>query len=337
MTVRLSVSLGLWLDRPADEVLATAEVADACGYPELWVGEMATYDAVGLATAIGLRTSVIDLTLGPLAVAVRDPAGIAMGAGTVADMTGRKVGVALGTSSPTVVEQWRGRSRARGGVALRESAQVCRQLLEGGRSDLDGEVVRSTGFRLRVAPPGGPLTVAAFGPAAVRAAAEHADRMVINLLAVEEVKDLHGQLDAAVSVAGRERDAPSLAVWVPAAVDPGPAAMVQLRRSIVAYLRAPGYAQMFERAGFGEVVARASDGAHPKELLAAVPDEMAEAIGAIGTIDEVLARIDAYAAAGADEVVIVPSATQEDPAGMRTLERIAQHRPPRSGSGSVPA
>jgi probable F420-dependent oxidoreductase len=342
---RVSVSLGLWLDRPADEVLATAEVADACGYPELWIGEMATYDAVGLATAIGLRTGQIDLTLGPLAVAVRDPAGIVMGAGTVAAVTGRKVGVALGTSSPVVVEQWRGRSRARGGTALRESAQVCRQLLDGGRSDLDGEVVRSTGFRLRVPSPGGPLTVAAFGPAAVRAAAEHADRMVINLLAVEEVKDLRGQLDTAVAEtrlgdpaagSGGGVGGPTLAVWVPAAVDPGPAAMAQLRRSLVAYLRAPGYTQMFERAGFGEVVAAAREGASPKALFAAVPDEMAEAIGAIGTVDEVVARIDTYADAGADEVVIVPSATDDDPAGTRTLERIAQ-RVLRSGSASAPA
>ena len=349
MTVRLSVSLGLWLDRPADEVLATAEIADACGYPELWIGEMATYDAVGLATSIGHRTAQIDLTIGPLPVAVRAPAGIAMAAGTVADLTGRRVGVALGTSSPVVVGSWHGRSRARGAITLRESAQVCRQLLAGERGDLDGEVVRTHGFRLRVPPPGGPLTVAAFGPAAIRAAAEHADRMVANLVAVEELQDLRKQLDDAVgtrpaattsgAAAGASmegRPPPSLAVWVPTAVDPGPAAREQLRRSIVAYLRAPGYAQMFERAGFGEVVARASDGAHPKDLLPAVPDEMAEAIGAIGTIDEVLARIDAYAAAGADEVVIVPSATEEDPAGMRTLERIAQHRSPRSGSGSVP-
>jgi alkanesulfonate monooxygenase SsuD/methylene tetrahydromethanopterin reductase-like flavin-dependent oxidoreductase (luciferase family) len=64
ITPRLSVSLGLWLDRPADEVLATADAADAAGYPELWVGEMATYDAFALATAVGLRTQRIDLTVG---------------------------------------------------------------------------------------------------------------------------------------------------------------------------------------------------------------------------------------------------------------------------------
>lgn len=351
-TMRLSVSLGLWLDRPADEVLATAEVADAAGYPELWIGEMATYDAIGLATAIGHRTEGIDLTVGPLAVAVRTPVGMAMAAGTVADTTGRRVGVALGTSSPAVVGAWHGRERAHGAVRLRESAQLCRQVMAGERSDLDGEVVRSHGFRLRVPPPGGPLTVAAFGREAVRTAAHYADRMVANLLSTDALEDLRGQLrSAAEEVASRrQRDgqqaSPSLAVWVPTAIDPGVAAREQLRRAIVAYLRAPGYAEMFERAGFGEVVAIARDGAHPKQLLAAVPEEMAEAVGAVGSSDEVMARLEAYAAAGADEVVIVPSATEDDPAGAATLMRVAERAgfaarrtsaAGRSGSGFAPA
>ncbi len=337
---RLGVSLGLWLDRPADEVLTTAAAADACGYPELWIGEMATYDAVGLATAIGHRTERIDLTIGPLAVAIRTPAGLAMAAGTVADLTGRRVGLALGTSSPVVVEAWHGRSASRSAITLRESAGACRTLLAGERSACDGEVVRSQGFRLRVAPPGGPLTVAAFGDGAIRAAAEHGDRMVANLVAVEELADLARRLDAAVSevgpsTQGQDRPAPTLAVWVPTAVDPGPAAREQVRRAIVAYLRAPGYREMFDRAGFGEVVATAQEDIHPRQLLAAVPDEMAEAIGAIGTIDQVLARFDAYAASGADEVVIVPSATDEDPGGVGTLRKIASHRAERSGCASV--
>ena len=87
MSLSLSVSLGLWQDRPAEEALLTARAADDLGYPELWVGEMATYDAFALATAIGLATTRIRLTVGPLAVAVRDPMMIAMGAASVAGLT----------------------------------------------------------------------------------------------------------------------------------------------------------------------------------------------------------------------------------------------------------
>lgn len=335
MDAELAVSLGLWLDRPASEVVDTALVADACGYGELWVGEMATYDAFALATAIGMRTEAIRLTVGPLAVSVRDPATIAMGAASVADLSGRACGVALGTSSPVVVESWHGRSRARPARALRESTHACRQLLAGERSQVDGEVVATDGYRLRLDPPGGPLTVAAFGPAAIGVAAELGDRMVANLVATDELGHLRASLEARAEAAGNA--APKLCVWVPTAVDPSRAAFDQIRRAAVAYLAAPGYAEMFERAGFGELVSMAREGVHPRQLLAATPDELVSAIGAVGDAQEVAARLDSYAAAGADQVVIVPSATEDDPSGAGTLRSIAAVRGDRTGSVTAPA
>ena len=43
--------LGLWQDRDPLEALETARIADELGYPELWVGEMATFDAAGVTDA----------------------------------------------------------------------------------------------------------------------------------------------------------------------------------------------------------------------------------------------------------------------------------------------
>src|SRR5215475_3876083 len=107
----VEISLGLWQDRPAHEVVETARLVDELGFAGLWIGEMATYDAFALGAALG--PGPVPLVLGPFAVTVRDPMMIAMGAASVADLTGRPVSVALGTSSPLVVEQWHGRSRAR--------------------------------------------------------------------------------------------------------------------------------------------------------------------------------------------------------------------------------
>ena len=55
---RLGVSLGLWQDRDPLEALETARIADELGYPELWIGEMATWDAFALAAAIARETRV---------------------------------------------------------------------------------------------------------------------------------------------------------------------------------------------------------------------------------------------------------------------------------------
>src|SRR5208337_3466551 len=99
------------------------------------------------------------LTIGPLAVAVRDPLMIAMGAGSLAELTGRTVNVALGSSSPVVVEQWHGRRQERTALALAESATAVRALLAGGKADVRGEVIstraRRAGLPAGARPAGG--------------------------------------------------------------------------------------------------------------------------------------------------------------------------------------
>ncbi|MGD0246685.1 MAG: LLM class F420-dependent oxidoreductase [Streptosporangiaceae bacterium] len=333
---RLSVSLGLWQDRPAAEVVRTAEVADALGYGEIWIGEMATFDAFALGAVVAERTSRAALTVGPLAVAVRDPVMIAMGAGSLAELTGRTVNVALGSSSPFVVEQWHGRRQERTALALAESATAVRALLDGGKADVRGEVISTRGFRLRTRAPGTPLTIAAFGRGAVKAAARHADRMVINLVTPKSAARLVQMLHDECRAAGRP--VPPVAVWLATVVGPDRAGpgwestvgestvgenTEQLRRGLVAYMAAPGYGEMFAEAGFGDVVRFARTRPHPGELLAAIPAELTGHVSLVGDRRAVRARLAEYASAGVDEVALVPGSSDADPAGVATLTALA--------------
>ncbi|ROO86469.1 putative F420-dependent oxidoreductase [Actinocorallia herbida] len=315
----LAVSLGFWQDRPPGEALDTARHADELGYGRLWIGEMATYDAFALATRIAAGTR-LRLTVGPLAVAVRDPMLIARGAASVADLSGRPVDVAVGTSSPLVVSHWHGRPRERSATALRESVQALRPLLAGDKADFRGEVVTTRGYHLRLAPPGSELAVAAFGPAAVRTAARHADRMVLNLLTPASAAALVTAMREEAGKAGRTP--PRVTAWVTAADAADPEAVDQVRRGVVGYLAAPGYAEMFTAAGFADLVAFARTRPHPKELLAAVPRALVAAVGLVGDDTEVKAQLAAYAAAGVEEVAVIPASVDGDPGGRATLERL---------------
>jgi probable F420-dependent oxidoreductase len=333
----LSVSLGLWQDRPAVEVVRTAQVADALGYGEIWIGEMATFDAFALGAIVAERTTRAALTIGPLAVAVRDPVMIAMGAGSLAELTGRTVNVALGSSSPVVVQQWHGRRQERTALALAESATAVRTLLDGGKADVAGEVIRTRGFRLRTKPPSSPLTIAAFGRGAVKVAARHADRMVINLVTPKSAARLVQMLHDECRAAGRP--VPPVAAWVAAVVSTGPAVVSagpgieQLRRGLVAYMSAPGYGEMFAEAGFADVVRFARTGPHPGELLAAIPPEIVGHVSLVGGEPGVRARIAEYADAGVDEIALVPGSSEADPAGVGTLTALA----PEPGPGVAPS
>ncbi|GLY85006.1 LLM class F420-dependent oxidoreductase [Actinoallomurus iriomotensis] len=309
----ISAVVGMWLDRPPEEALHTAVLADRLGFGELWIGETGTWDAFALATAVGLATDAIALTVGPMPVAVRDPAMIAMGAASVTALTRRRVGVALGTSNPTLVEDWHGRSRAGAAGTLEESVRAVATLLGGGRTN--GE----SGFRLRLGPPEGPLTVAALGDRAIATAAAYADRMVINLVTPQQAADLKEKLDTAARKAGRPT--PRLAAWMPAAVDPVPESYAQLIWGLVPYLSVPGYSANLAAAGFSDAVELARAGTAPRDLLTALPLELAGTIGLAGDTAAVRSRLAAYADAGVDEVAVVP-VTGGDPGGERTLSAL---------------
>jgi probable F420-dependent oxidoreductase len=287
----------------------------------VWVGEMHSFDAFALATAIGLRTDRIALKIGPLPIGVRGPVSIALGVASVATLTGRPVDVALGASSPMIVSGWHDRPWSGAAGRMRETALVLRSLLDGERADFDGEHLRTHGFRLRRAQPQASLTIAAFGPALTRVAARHADEVVLNLVDSKHVAEVRATLAEEAAAAGRP--APRLAVWVPAALDPGPRALAQLSGQLAVYLGAPGYGELFTKLGFGSLVDRARAGERRGELAAAIPHELVARIGAIGTAAEIEARIAEYHDAGADQVALVPS-TAEDAGGETVLAALAR-------------
>jgi probable F420-dependent oxidoreductase len=303
-------------DRPPLEVLEVATVADRLGYRELWIGEGPTWDAFALAAAIGRVTERTAMTAGPIPTSVRDPASIARGAAGVEALTQRPVGVALGTSSVRVVEGVHGRSRAHATSVMADSARALRSLVGTEAPPLDPTEPPRHGFRRRLPPASGPLTVAAFGPRAIAVAVEYADRMVLDMVSPEQVRMLRDRLDA--TAARLDRPAPRLAAWLPAAVDPDRESTTQILGAIAGYLTVREYGEVFAAAGFGDAVELAASGADRDRLVAALPPEAAGVIGLVGDAAAVRERLAAYAAAGLDEAAIHP-ATAGDPAGEHTL------------------
>ncbi|HEY0448845.1 LLM class F420-dependent oxidoreductase [Actinophytocola sp.] len=299
-------------DQPPLEALRVATLADRLGYGEVWLGEGPTWDSFVLATAVADVTSRIALTAGPIPVSVRDPLTVVRGAAGVEAVTGRPCGVALGTSSTRVVEGVHGRSRARPVTDLRS----CAAAVVAHRAGEWFGATDTHGFRPRLPPALCPLTVAAFGDKAIAIAAEYADRMLLDLVSVDQVRTLRAKLDAAAARLGRP--APTLAAWLPAAIDPDEASSTQLLRSVIGYFPVRGYREVFVEAGFGAAVELADAGAGPEELLAALPKEAAGTIGLVGDLGSVRARIAEYADAGLDEIGLVP-ATAGDPGAERTL------------------
>ncbi len=319
MPVSLSIVLPYWLDRPNLEAVEIATSADAAGFGALWVGEMMTFDAFALASVIARETTAIRLVVGPLAVGVRTPASLALGMASVRTLGARGADLALGASNPLVIGAWHGRSFAHPVARMRETIAALRPMLAGERSSCTGTYESSTGFRTAGDPSHATISVAAFGEKMLGLASAVADRIVVNLVTSRQVARTKAAIAHSARAAGR--DAPPLAVWLPVAIEPGPAAWQQLARQLVVYAGAPGYGEMFAEAGFASTVSLARSGAHPREILAAMPRELMKSIGAVGSAAEVRRRLDEYREAGADEIGIVP-VTADDPAGARLMDEL---------------
>ena len=74
----------------------------------------------------------------------------------------------------------------------------------------------------------------------------------------------------------------------------------------------------------GELVEFAKTRPHPRELLAAIPDEAVTSIGVIGDPDRARDRMAEFHEAGVDDVVLVPCSTDADPAASGTLRAAAE-------------
>jgi probable F420-dependent oxidoreductase len=317
--VELHVVAPYWLDRPDDEVIEIAGQAVANGLRTMWLGEMATFDAFALASAVGLRAPGLALKIGPLAIGVRSPVALALGVASVATLTGARVDLALGASSPVIVSAWHERPWDSLAPRARETIAALRPILAGERAAHAGEHVRTHGFRLRSPQPEAKIALAAFGPAMTRVAGAVADEVVLNLVTPEHVGRVRTVVDAEAQANGRP--APEITVWVSAALDPGPSALAQMAAQIAVYLQPPGYGEMFAELGFAELVQRARAGERRAQLAREIPVELLRQVCAIGSAAEISERLARYGAAGATAVGIAP-ATAEDPAGARVLSAL---------------
>lgn len=300
--MKISVAPALWPGDTFPDVSRVTRIADQADVREVWYSEVNGYDAVALSSAMASSgaTGPMAITVGPLPLGVRDPALLAMGLATVAAVAKGPVGVALGTSTPTIVESWHGRKLGGPVQAMSEYVPALRDVAAGLRlSSRQGVGWSSDGFKLSVA---GVetlvVTVAALGRGMVRFAGQHADRIVVNLVTPDQIAGFRSSL---TEPAG-DGSFPRLAAWLmTGSKDHALGRAASLLRP---YATAPGYSQILGESGLAE-------------LILSAPETAAERLGAFGTTS-LKERLKAFAESGADEIVLVVSGA--DPAARELIE-----------------
>ncbi|MGW3414542.1 LLM class flavin-dependent oxidoreductase [Streptomyces sp. NPDC000888] len=264
---------------PPERLRAMARVADEAGLEELWLWEDCFLEGgISAASAALAWTERVRVGVGLLPVPLRNVALTAMEAATLHRLfPGRAIlGVGHG------VQDWMGQVGARAEspvTLLREYLEALRALLGGERVSTDGRYVKLDGVALDWPPTRAPeVLTGATGPRTLRLSGEAADGTILTAAtAPEGVRRARQLIDEGRKSAGRTGHH-RIVVNLHAAT--GPDAAARLRAEI------------------------AANGEDP------VPEH-----GVAGDADAVAKAVQRLADAGADTVILQPTADEPDPEG----------------------
>lgn len=288
-------------------------------------------DGISILAALATQTEQIRLGSGILPIFMRSPEAMAQTMASLDSLSGGRFILGLGTSSRAVVESWHGMPFSAQLTAMREYCTIVRQALSGERTNFQGKVFSSRGFRLSCPPPDlcPPIFLAALNPPMARIAGEIADGVILHPVVPDRVKMLLGQLDAGGSKANRfSRPIVASVVW--AAVDEdAPELRRGLRSNISGYVFAmQPYRRAIRDNGFATAVQQLEEaGARGDRDGArnALPDELLEQKVMFGPLDRVQCGLARLVDAGVDRLLIMSVTAQKDglAACHHTIEALA--------------
>ncbi|HKD95784.1 MAG TPA: LLM class F420-dependent oxidoreductase [Gaiellaceae bacterium] len=310
--MKLGLSLGYAPPgtNPAD-LFPLVEQAEGLGFDSVWVAEAWGTDAVSVLGWLAAKTEKIKLGSAIMQIPGRTPANAAMTAATLDLLSNGRFLLGLGTSGPQVVEGWHGQPWGKPLGKTREYVEIVRAALRRDVVEHDGEHYTipwdgpgATGLgkplKLMLRPLRAeiPIYLAALGPKNVALAAEIADGWLPIFVAPEHFDAAFGPSLAAAP--------PNFEIAATASVfvgDDVPALLDALRPYVALYVGGMGakgrnfYNSLVRRYGWEEEAERIQElylGGKQREAIAAVPDELVDAVSLIGPKERIAERLEAW-------------------------------------------
>jgi F420-dependent oxidoreductase-like protein len=310
--VKLGLSLGYAPPgtNPAD-LFPLVQEAERLGFDSVWVAEAWGTDAVSVLGWLAARTERIKLGSAIMQIPGRTPANAAMTAATLDLLSGGRFLLGLGTSGPQVVEGWHGQPWGKPLGKTREYVEIVRAALRREVVEHDGEhygipydgpgatgLGKPLKLMLRPLRAEIPIYLAALGPKNVSLAAEIADGWLPIFVAPERFDEAFGP-----SLAGAPPDFEITATASVFVGDDVVALRDALRPHVALYVGGMGakgrnfYNALVRRYGWEEEAERIQDlylGGRQREAIAAVPDELVDAVSLLGPKERIAERLDAW-------------------------------------------
>ena len=290
--------------------------AESLGFDSAWTAEAYGNDAVTTAAWILASTTKLKVGTAIMQMPARTPAMAAMTAMSLDHLSGGRFILGIGASGPQVVEGWHGVPYGRPLTRTREYIEIIRKILA--REDplthegfhyqipISGEGTTGLGRPLKSILHGDtslPIYTASISPAGLRCAGEVADGVFPIWMDPERFDVVGEPLQEGFAKAGGGKSLESFDVCPMVAVaisDDLEKARMPFKMNMALYIGGMGarnknfYNDYAKRLGFEEAAVKIQDhflARERQEAVAAVPDELVDAVALVGTKDRIRDRL----------------------------------------------
>jgi alkanesulfonate monooxygenase SsuD/methylene tetrahydromethanopterin reductase-like flavin-dependent oxidoreductase (luciferase family) len=281
------------------------ETEDA-GFGGVYIPE-AVNDALMCSFAVANATRRINIATWIVNIYLREPALCAISAEMVQDAAQGRFILGLGVSHRPALEA-RGIEMGNARDRLRHDTEVVRKAFRG---ELDM-------FGMKFPQPSHPIPIyfAALALETSKLAGELADGLMLYMCTPQRMRK---SIDAASQVArdlARPPGSLTTTCGLPVFLhDDLKVAYEAARRGLAFYGALPFYNRIMAKSGFAEPAARLIEAAKRRDseaMVAAVTNELADAVALIGPASRCIERLAAYREQGADVLILAPNAVSED-------------------------
>lgn len=333
--LKLGLQLGYWGSKPPTRFVEMAQQAEQLGYDSVWTAEAYGSDALTPLAWIGAQTSRIRLGTGVCQLSARTPTAAAMAALTLDHMSNGRVLLGLGVSGPQVVEGWYGAPFSKPLARTREYISIIRQVLareqpvsnDGPHYPLpyQGEGAWGLGKPLKpiVHPLRAdlPIFLGAEGPKNVALAAEIADGW-LPLYYSPFRQDVY-----AASLSNAKPGFEITQGVVVNITDDVEQGLMPVKQMLGLYIGGMGakqrnfHKELVSRMGFEAEANKVQDlflAGRKDEAVAAVPDQLADEISLVGSVDRIKDRLQAWRETPVTSLLV----SGRNPAQLQTLAEL---------------
>lgn len=320
------MNYGLVLPSDPKTVPEFAVEAEELGYDSVWLGELWGENAFVELAAAAERTNEISLGTAIVNVYSRSPAVLAMGAASLARLSGDRFNLGLGVSTPKAIEDLHGGEFAKPIKRTVETIELVTQYLsDTGRVEYSGDIYQVQDFPSLDCPV--PIYNAALGPTNREVTGRYCDGWLPNNVPVSNLETAFETVAETAKQNGRDPGEISVAPWIHVAVSADPIVAMDAVRGTVAYY--VGASKGYERAVgavYPDEAAKIADAwreGHRDTARAAVTDEMVSDLGCAGTRDAVQEQLRDLASVEVIDSVLVDIPDGLDPVDVELTVEVA--------------